>query len=412
MSSEIVAPTATPALVAGTGDARHLRRLNLERLLSAAMERGAPFSRGELIQATSLSAPTVGSLTSELIRTGLLRDLGVGPSRGGRRPDFMEFNAQYGYVVGVALGATRTQLALADLRGERLTHRVMATPAGLGPPAMVARLATWIRALLKDADVPKEKLVGVAAGVPGAVDHDRGLVLALTPNLKGWTQVPLASSLERALGTPVTVENDVNLAVLGERWRGVGQGHDTCVFFHVGTGIGAGIVVGGELHRGHHYLAGEIGLMCMGPQYIEQDFGAQGCLESLAGLKSLATRWGGAGKAGGKRAVAALFQAAESGDPKVRRMLAEAASLVGIAVTNVSLALDPSLVVLGGALPAENEGFVEGVRRVVTRVIPSPPEIAVSKLGREATLWGSLLMATTQAHSLLRERLRRTGLAR
>jgi len=168
--------------------------------------------------------------------------------------------------------------------------------------------------------------------------------------------------------------------------------------------------VGGRLHRGQHSLAGEIGLMCMGPQYVEQDFIPHGCLESLAGLKALGTRWGNG--LTGKRAVAALFQAAQAGEARARRLLLEAATLVGIAVTNLSLVLDPSLVVLGGALPAENDSFVDGVRRVVQRVIPSPPEIAVSKLGREASLWGSLLVANTEARGLLRERLRRVGAAR
>jgi predicted NBD/HSP70 family sugar kinase len=109
------------------------------------------------------------------------------------------------------------------------------------------------------------------------VDRDRGMEVALAPNLKGWTNVPMAAILRRALGVPVVVENDVNLAVLGEHWRGAARGHETCVFVTVGTGIGAGMLVDGQLHRGHHFLSGEIGLMCMGSQYIDQDFGTRGC---------------------------------------------------------------------------------------------------------------------------------------
>jgi hypothetical protein len=120
----------------GRGDARggarnvaHLRGLNLERVLDVAFDLTRPFTRLELIEATGLSAPTVGSLSGDLIRSGIVRDVGTGPSRGGRRPAFMELNARHGFVAAVDLGPTRTRLALADLRGEPLARRLVATPA-------------------------------------------------------------------------------------------------------------------------------------------------------------------------------------------------------------------------------------------------------------------------------------------
>ena len=103
--------------------------------------------------------------------------------------------------------------------------------------------------------------------------------------------MPVAAILRTALDAPVVVENDVNLAVLGEHWKGAAREHDNCVFLSFGTGIGAGILVNGHLHHGHHALAGEIGLMCMGPQFVNMDFAARGCLETLAGLGALRARW-------------------------------------------------------------------------------------------------------------------------
>src|SRR5882724_849240 len=123
-------------------NARHLRHLNLERLLAAAMERVEPFTRAELTEATALSAPTVGTLTVQLIRTGLIRHLGTGPSRGGRRPSFMEFNARYGFVAGIVIDPTKTRVALADLRGERLVTRTWPTPTGLSPAPLLAKIAS------------------------------------------------------------------------------------------------------------------------------------------------------------------------------------------------------------------------------------------------------------------------------
>jgi predicted NBD/HSP70 family sugar kinase len=111
------------------------------------------------------------------------------------------------------------------------------------------------------------------------------------PGFRSWEGLPIAASLERQLGAPVVVENDVNLAVLGEHWRGAAQAHDTCVFISLGVGVGAGILIGAELHRGHHSLAGEIAVMCMASESVAGDFGSRGWLETLVGLDTIVRRW-------------------------------------------------------------------------------------------------------------------------
>ncbi|HET8646580.1 MAG TPA: ROK family protein, partial [Vicinamibacteria bacterium] len=258
----------TRAAAATGGTAGHLRRQNLERLLAIVVDQTEPFTRAALIEATGLSAPTVGSLVSHLMRTGIVRDLGTGPSRGGRRPSFMEFNARHGYIAAIDVGPTQTRLAVADLRGEVLASDVVATPSGVSPEALLTRLAEALRAVMVGAHLPLARLVAVGAGAPGAVAWTTGVV-TFAPNLGGWSQVPMRQVLERELDVPVIVENDVNLAILGERWRGAARGHETCAYITVGTGIGAGIIVDGVLHRGHHFIAGEIAFMCMGPQFVD-----------------------------------------------------------------------------------------------------------------------------------------------
>jgi glucokinase len=397
-------PPSAPA-EGGAGNAGHLRRLNLERMLGAIMEEPRSFTRAELIKATRLSAPTVGSLVSHLMRSGIVRDLGTGPSRGGRRPALMEFNARHGFVAGVDLGPTKTRLALADLRGARLAHRVLPTPVGVPPVVLLQELATAMRGVMKEAGVPPPRLLAVGAGAPGVVDPRRGMVLRAS-NLPGWTNVPMAAILKKALGAPIVVENDVNLAILGERWRGAARGHETCAFISAGKGIGAGIVLEGKLHRGHHLLAGEIGFMCMGPQFVKRDFGPLGCLEALAGLRALAAHWPRTARSGLEQWVSDLFEAAEAGDRRARKAVDVAATLVGMATANLALVLDPSLVVLGGALATQGGALVREVRKIVGRIMPAPPEIVVSPLGKEAPLWGTLLVALTEAKEGLRQGLR------
>jgi glucokinase len=395
----------------GARTAAYLRRLNLERVLNVVMDRPGSFTRAELIQATGLSAPTVGTLASHLIRSGLVRDLGTGPSRGGRRPAFMEFNARYGIIGGIDVGPTRTRLALADLRGERLAHRIIATPARRGPRAVLSRAAAGLRTLMREAEVPPDRLLAVGAGAPGAVDRDRGIVI-LAQNLEGWSQVPMRDILERALGAPVLVENDVNLAMLGEHWRGAARGHDHCVFILAGTGIGAGILIDGRLHRGQSFMAGEIGIMCMGPQYVNVDFGSRGCLETLAGLQALAARWPHGSSGDPAQWMAELFEAAAAGNAEAQKAIEETAALIGMAAANVATIVDPSVIVLGGALFSQAEPLVQEVRRVVARITWAPIQITVSQLGKEAPLLGTLLVAATEAHGHLPRSLHESGLAR
>jgi predicted NBD/HSP70 family sugar kinase len=383
--------------------------LNLDRVLEAVIDHAAAFTRNELMSSTGLSAPTVGSLTAQLIRAGVVVDRGAGPSSGGRRPSFMEFHARYGFVGGIDLGPTRTRLAVADLRGERLAERIIPTPR-LDPEPLLKKLAEALRDALREAEAPAQRLLAVGAGAPGAVDWVTGSV-TFAPNLKGWSKVPMRAILEDALEAPVLVENDVNLAVLGEHWRGVARGHDTCVFVFVGTGIGAGILIQGQLHRGRHVMAGEIATMCMGREYLGQEFGFRGCFESLAGLEALAARWPSGARGDPARWLAELYAAAGSGDAEAQSAIETTAALIGIAVANVDAVVDPSLVILGGALFAQPEPLFEAVRKVVFSVARSPLEIALSALGKDAPLSGALLLAGTEARRVLRQRLREARFA-
>jgi len=390
-------------------DARHaaqLRALNLDRVLRFAMSRAAAFTRTEVIEATGLSAPTVGTLCSHLIRSGILSDLGAGPSRGGRRPSFMEFNARHAYVAGIDIGVTKTRLALADLRGERVADCVVHTPAARAPADTVSRIGAELKTLMRAARVAASRLIAVGAGAPGVVDRALGVVVALAPNLKGWSDVPMANILQRALGAPVVVDNDVNLAVLGEHWRGAARGHDSCAFISVGNGIGAGIMINGEVHHGRHFLAGEIALMCMGPQYVDAEYGARGCLETLAGAKAIAARWAQAGHDGTEGGIRPLVDAAAAGDESARRIVDDTATLIGMATAKLSVVLDPSLIVLGGTVFSQAPEIAEDVRRIVAHIVPTPSPIVVSTLDREASLWGALLVATREGRARLRRQLR------
>lgn len=366
-----------------------------------------PLTRAELTAVTGLSAPTVGSLSGELLKLGLLNELGRGPSTGGRPPRSVQFNARYGVVAGIVFDAATTRLALADLAGQTLAASEERTPGDCGPERLLSWMGGQIRALLsRTGGGQKQRLLAVTAGLPGAVDRERGTVVGLMPGFRSFENLAVGAYLERLVEAPVVVENDVKLAVLGEHWRGAAQGHDTCVFVSLGVGIGAGILIGGELHRGQHSLAGEIAVMCMAPEHLACDFGTRGCLETLVGLDTILRRWQPDARADDPEVVRTLLRAAQAGEEEAVRAIGDAATLIGIAAANVSLVIDPSLLVLSGALVGNGGDLVERVRGVVSQIIPRPPKVVCSALGDGAMLAGSLLVAAQEARGRLRQGLR------
>ena len=246
----------------------------------------------------------------------------------------------------------------------------------------------------------------MTAGLPGAVDRERGTVVGLMPGFRNWENLAVGAYLEKLVEAPVVVENDVKLAVLGEHWRGAAQGHDTCAFISLGVGIGAGILIGGELYRGHHSLAGEIAVMCMAPEHLTCDFGTRGCLETLVGFDTILRRWRPEASGDPKDLARALLRAAQAGEESARRVIGEAATLIGMAAANLSLVIDPSLLVLSGPLVETGGDVLERVRAVVSQIIPRPPKVVCSALGDGAMLSGSLLVATQEARGRLRGLLR------
>ena len=387
--------------------AAHLRALNADRVLRIAIDNPGTFTRAELIQASGLSAPTIGSVTTDLISKGVLKDLGTAPSSGGRRPTLMEFNARHGYVAGIDLGPTRTRLAVGDLRGHQLAERIVSTPTDVPPPVLVEQMTSEIRSLLADVGAPEKRLLALVAGAPGPVDLSSGTVL-YAPNLHGWNSVPLRALLRERINTAIVIENDVNLALLGEHSTGAARDHRTCVFLFVGTGIGSAILIDGVLHHGHHYMAGEVGAMVMAPEHVGRDFGSRGCLETLAGMAALRNRWDPSRTQPPDRWFASLMDAYSRGDAAANQTVHDVATLIAIAAAQIGATIDPSVLVLGGSMFAEPGPLVDAVRRIVRQIARTPFEVVLSALGKEAPLAGCLLIAAHEAQRALRHQLRGT----
>jgi len=353
------------------------RRLNRQRLLEA-IRRLGPISRADLAKRTHLSPPTVSALVEELVgEAGLLREIGVGTSNGGRPPILLEFNADYGCLAGVDIGSRAVRYVLADLQG-RLLARDQEQTRTDSYDATVDQVLRGIENLFRRSGRDVKRLFAIGVGAPGMTDVATGRVIRAT-SLPGWADVPLRDLVQARFKAPVQVDNAANMAALGERWQGVARGANDFVFVTLGAGVGAGIVFGGRLHRGHRWSAGEIGRMTLDYREWQTDFGDSGYLESRVG---------------------ALLDALQAGEADAAAV-DELAGFVGNAVANLVTVLDPALVVFGGGASLAAARLLAPVQRVVSHIVPNVPAIEISSLGDDAALLGAVYSAMEAAEARL-----------
>jgi glucokinase len=391
-------------------DHRQIRRHNGKRILDAVRHHG-PISRVALARRAKLSAPTVCALVDDLLdRRGLLRTVGKGASNGGRRPVMVDFNADYGYVAGVDIGSRSLRFALADLRGHVVSRREERTPTA-SREAILERVRQGIGLLFTEAGLAPGKLFAIGAGAPGMTDVNTGRVINAV-NLTGWTDVPLRDLLQDAFGVPAFVDNDVNMAALGEQWAGCASDCANFLFIALGAGVGAGIVVDGRLYRGSHWYAGEISHMHLDYRRWNVDYGARGYLESLTGAEAIAATGRailGDGRDGHRvlssDGAARVFEAARQGHEGARQAVQDVAVYLGTAVANITALLDPQLIVFGGGISHVGDQLFDPVREVVARIVPNVPEIRLTAVGDDAPVFGSLHSALQLADVRLFEAL-------
>src|SRR5580692_4679687 len=260
-----------------------------------------------------------------------------------------------GYVVGVDVGGTNLRMALADMNGTPLLKWSTSTVGLRGPDAVIGLIVDGVRKLLTKAAAAPEALKSVAVGVPGVTNTEDGVVIA-TSYLMGWRNVPLKALLENELHIPAAVDNDVNLAAIGESWVGSAKGSQDFVFLAIGTGIGAGIVLNGRPYRGSCWAAGEIGYMLLPGTIADPGKSHEpGPLESLIGGEGIREQWRrtwSVDKTSLPRELTAteIFDHALRGEAAARTILRTSATLLAHAIYNISLVLNCSLFVLGGSV--------------------------------------------------------------
>ena len=356
-------------------------------------------SRAEIARNTRRSRSTISEVVGRLLRTGLVAEVGAGESRGGRRPILLGFQDQAGVILGVDVGATHISVILMDLRGRTLAWRERTHPVRSSPKGAEALITALGEACLAEWNGDRSRLMGIGVAVPSPVDPDSpGRVLERV--LPAWRGHSVLERLDEVFGVPVFVDNDANLGALAERWWGEAFGIDDFVYLKVATGVGAGIMIDGEIYRGATGVAGEIGHVAIDPSGPECVCGNRGCLATFVGTRELVDRARAlmarhpeSPLAGCAPDIRAIEDAALADDPLALQVVEEAADRLGIVVAGVLNLLNPGSVILGGGLARTGDRLVKPLREAVaTRTLvasAAASDIRTSELGERATALGA-----------------------
>ena len=371
-----------------------IRAMNEQLLLEHIRQRG-PCSRAELARVSGLSKPTVSLALDNVEQAGLVRIAGQRTGMPGRSARLYEIRPDAGLVLGLDIGHKYVRGAIADLSGEIRARSSMPARAS-SVRGRVAELTGLADMLCEKVGVARAAVTQTVIGSPGVYDPRRN-AMKLTGGLRGWDRPAALAGLREAFGSSLVMENDVDAAALAERALGHGRDVDHFAFVHIGTGIGMGLVLGGQLLRGAHGVAGEIAFLPLagGSGADEQEVRRRGTLEAAAsasGVVRAARRRGMRGPVSARR----VFEAAADGDERAMAVVAEEARLVAQTICAVITVVDPDLVVLGGGI-GRAPGFAEAVSAELEPIAPVMPAIRVSALGTDAVVDGCLAAGTELA---------------
>jgi glucokinase len=357
------------------------------------IRRAGPISRSSIAEHLQVSLPTVMRMVDELTEEGLVRTSGEKQRSGGRRRALIEFSGEEHLVIGVDLGGTKIYGAVTNLCGNVL-YEVRVPHHNTHDEESFKLVVETIQDLLRYAQGTGYLIRGIGVGVPGVTDPEGDVKLA--PSL-GWSGFPLKRRLSEYFNLPIVVENDVNLAALGESWFGSETHRENLILIAIGTGIGAGVLINSMVYPGVHFMAGEIGYILPDCSHLQKDYRGFGALEQLASGTGIAQRarvilrdqWPEDQLA--SLTAEDVFNAAREHQPWAEAVLAETVDYLALAIASISLVLDPEVILLGGGVAKSADLLIEPILERLKGSIPILPRIEASNLGYRAAVLGAIV---------------------
>lgn len=363
-------------------------------------------SRAELAKISHLNPSTVTHITRELLKQGLIEEMGFGETKVGRPTSLLRVRSEHGYIIAVRLSRHNITGILTNLDIQN-TFRHTVTSSSLSHPIDISlpALLNLIQSLIRESGVAREKILGIGICTPGPLDATQGVLIS-PPNFPGWPSTPLKQIVHDATGFPTFLDNDANAAALAEKWFGGGKEWEHFVYVLIEDGIGGGLVINGDIYRGEHDVAGEIGHITIDLNGPRCDCGNIGCFELYASPKS-AEEYVCKEIASGRHSLALdlagndfesvqfehIIQAALKQDPVALEALAAIKTALAAGLINVINTFDPETVVIGGRMGKAVEIILDDLQREVSRRLMPRGEhdvlITLSELQEDAPLIGA-----------------------
>jgi len=380
-----------------------LRELGEQAVLETIFRKG-PITRPEIATTTELSKPTVSAAVSRLEHGGLIRAAGRRAGQRGRQPVAYTVSKQAGFVVGSDIGGSNLRVAAADLFGEPICDLKQPTTKG-GSRALGMQLLEMANEVIDRASEVHGRPLALAISTPGIIDQTTGRVTSLAYNVAPEGGFDPLEVIRDRLDMPVLVENNVNVAAVGEKWFGLARGVSSMVFISVGAGIGMGVVIDDELVRGAHGAAGEIGYLPLVGDPFNPRHRLHGGLEDEIGAAGIVVAFNERRTAGDPElsAVHDVFELAAGGNATAQTVVDLVAARLGTAIATVCAILDPELVVLGGGI-GSSPLLLSPVRGSAASLVPITARIETSRLGDRAALQGAVAVALHSARTTLLSR--------
>jgi predicted NBD/HSP70 family sugar kinase len=372
--------------------AADMREINRSAILEI-IRRESPISRTTIADRLDISISTVVRMVDELIEEGFVRLYGESEYSGGRRRPLVEFNSDGFVVIGIDMGGSTIFGAISDLGGNILDEMSMSR-AGLNGEESYGLLISMIDSLIHSPRIAGRKVRGIGVGAPGVTRHREGIIKYAYS--LDWNDFPLKSRLTERYHLPITVDNDLNLAALGELWFGAGQNARNMILIAITYGIGAGIIIDRTLYRGSSESSGEIGNMIPDPSFLTKDYQNFGALESVASITGITNRarnslqnqlpTAGLNELNAEK----IFSAANQCQPWAVDVVNQTIDYLAVAIANLAVTFDPDLIVLGGTLGKYQDQVMEAIRERINGSIPNLPTLVPSSLGLRSTVMGAI----------------------
>ncbi len=375
-----------------TISAPEMRNINRSAILDCIRKEG-PISRTAIASQLNVSLPTVMRVVDTLMAEGLVCGESATEWSGGRRRALLSLDIDSNAVVGVELKGTHIYGAVSSLGGKTLEELRVPGP-GRTAEESYAFLLDLVKTLLGSPSLSGKRVRGIGIGAPGVTRHHDG-VITQGAGL-GWPDYPIRSKLARDLGLPVTVENDINLAALGELWFGAGQACTNMALISIGAGIGAGIVIDGMLYRGSHEAAGEVGYLLPDRSHLGREYGAFGALETLASGRGIVERARRLLQEMNTRDIPTpkgaedVFQAARLGQKWAVDIVNETVDYLAMLVGAITSIVDPEVIILHGGVAQSSDLLLDPIMMRLARAVPVPPRLVKSALGPRAVVLGAV----------------------